>query len=76
MTTAGELSSADVQELSAPGAATLGESGAALIDGAIRPTWHGAAFAASAFTVACAPAHNLAIHVGVEWAPRRSVLAV
>ena len=58
------------------GTATLGESGAAPLSGRIRAMWHGAAFAAPAFTVACAAGDNLAIHEGVARAPRGSALAV
>ena len=76
VTTTRQVSDSDAYELSALGSATLGESGASIIDGGIRAMWHGAAFAAPAFTVACASGDNLAIHAGVARAPRGSVLAV
>jgi 4-hydroxy-4-methyl-2-oxoglutarate aldolase len=58
------------------GSATLGESGATPLNPRIRPIWQGAAVAAPAFTVACAPGDNLAMHAAVTRAPRGSVLAV
>jgi 4-hydroxy-4-methyl-2-oxoglutarate aldolase len=58
------------------GTATLGESGAALLHPRIRPVWHGAVVAAPAFTVACAPGDNLAIHAGVARSPRGYALVV
>ncbi len=64
------------QQLVALGSATLGESGASLLHPRLRPMWHGATVAAPAFTVACAPGDNLAIHVGVARAPRGAVLVV
>lgn len=64
------------RDLVALGTATLGESGAAILCGAMRAMWQGAAFAAPAFTVACAAGDNLAIHEGVARAPRGSALAV
>jgi 4-hydroxy-4-methyl-2-oxoglutarate aldolase len=42
----------------------------------IRAAWPGATVAGPAFTVACAPGDNLAIHVGVTLAPPGSVLVV
>lgn len=42
----------------------------------IRPAWPGARLCAPAFTVRCLPGDNLAIHVGLVRAPRRSVLVV
>jgi 4-hydroxy-4-methyl-2-oxoglutarate aldolase len=56
------------------GAATLGESGGHAMRNRLRPAWPGATVAGPAFTVACAPADNLAIHVGVTLAPHGSVL--
>jgi len=64
------------QQLVALGSATLGESGASLLHPRLRPMWHGAAVAAPAFTVSCAPGDNLAIHVGVARAPRGAALVV
>ncbi len=58
------------------GAATLGESGATILDPAIGPVWPGATFAGPAFTACCASGDNLAIHAAVTHAPRGSVLAV
>jgi 4-hydroxy-4-methyl-2-oxoglutarate aldolase len=46
------------------------------VDPAIRPVWAGAAMAAPAYPVRCSPGDNLAIHLGVERAPRGSVLVV
>src|SRR5205085_104771 len=40
----------------------------------IRPVWPGAKVAGPAFTAACAPGDNLAIHVAVTAAPHGSVL--
>jgi 4-hydroxy-4-methyl-2-oxoglutarate aldolase len=62
--------------LLALGSATLGESGALAGMPRLHAMWHGAAFAAPAFTVACAPGDNLAVHVGVARAPAGSALAV
>ena len=42
----------------------------------VKPAWPGASLAAPAYTVACAPADNLAIHVAVANAPAGSVLVV
>ena len=42
----------------------------------VRAAWPGARLAAPAFTVQCAPADNLAIHVGVVSAPAGSALVV
>jgi 4-hydroxy-4-methyl-2-oxoglutarate aldolase len=58
------------------GSSTLGESGAAHLNPRIRPVWPGATVAAPAFTVACAPADNLAIHAAVARAPRGHALVV
>jgi len=76
VTVSWEMERRDADELAALGTATLGESGATGLNGAIRPMWHNAFFAGPAFTVACAAADNLAIHQGVAVAPRGSVLAV
>ena len=64
------------QQLLSLGTATLGESGATSLHPRIRPVWHGAAFAAPAFTVSCAAGDNLAIHAGVARAPRGCALVV
>jgi 4-hydroxy-4-methyl-2-oxoglutarate aldolase len=61
-------------DLLALGAATLGETGGLAMDNRIRPAWPGATVAGPAFTAACAPADNLAIHVAVTLAPHGSVL--
>ena len=58
------------------GAATLGESGGRPADRRLRPAWAGAAVAAPAYPVRCAPGDNLAVHVAVTRAPRGSVLCV
>src|SRR4051812_9849543 len=42
----------------------------------IRATWLGATVVAPAYTVRCAAADNLAVHLGVTLAPRGSVLVV
>jgi 4-hydroxy-4-methyl-2-oxoglutarate aldolase len=70
------VNSTYAQQLLSLGSSTLGESGAALLNPRIRPVWPGAAVAAPAFTVSCAPGDNLAIHVGVAQAPRGHALVV
>jgi 4-hydroxy-4-methyl-2-oxoglutarate aldolase len=70
-------SSGDVAALLARlGSATIGESGGLAADRRLRPAWPGAALAAPAYTVGCAPGDNLAVHVAVTTAPRGSVLVV
>ncbi len=64
------------QQLLSLGSATLGESGAALLNPRLRPVWHGAEVAAPAYTVACAAGDNLAIHAAVARAPRGHALVV
>jgi len=66
----------DAVDLLGLGAATLGECGARPLRSALRAAWPGATVAGSAFTVVCAPADNLAIHVAVTLAPPGSVLVV
>ncbi|HYF44810.1 MAG TPA: RraA family protein [Acidimicrobiales bacterium] len=61
-------------DLVALGAATLGESGGHPMAPRIRPAWAGATAAGPAYTAACAPGDNLAIHVAVTLAPPGSVL--
>jgi len=63
-------------DLASLGAATLGESGGEPMDPRVRAAWPGARLAAPVFTVQCAPADNLAIHVGVVSAPAGSALVV
>jgi 4-hydroxy-4-methyl-2-oxoglutarate aldolase len=58
------------------GAATLGESGALPMHPRLAAAWPGAAVAAPAYPVLCAPADNLAIHAAVARAPEGSVLVV
>ena len=58
------------------GAATLGESGGLPMAARIRAAWPGARLAGPAYTVACAPADNLAIHVAVPRAGSGAVLVV
>jgi 4-hydroxy-4-methyl-2-oxoglutarate aldolase len=58
------------------GSATLGESGGLPTDRRLKPVWAGAALAAPAYTVGCAPGDNLAVHVAVTTAPAGSVLVV
>jgi 4-hydroxy-4-methyl-2-oxoglutarate aldolase len=64
----------DADQLLALGAATVGEAGGRAMATRIRPAWDGATVAGPAFTIACAPGDNLAIHVGVTLAPAGSVL--
>jgi 4-hydroxy-4-methyl-2-oxoglutarate aldolase len=71
-----ELADENRKELLQLGAATLGESGATALSPRIRPIWKGAAFAAPAFTVACAAGDNLAVHAAVAAAGRGVALAV
>jgi 4-hydroxy-4-methyl-2-oxoglutarate aldolase len=63
-------------QLTALGAATLGESGGRPMQSRIRAAWPGARLAAPAFTVRCTTGDNLAIHVAVARAPAGSALAV
>lgn len=58
------------------GSATLGESGGHPMHPRLHAVWPGAAVAAPAYPVRCAPADNLAIHAAVARAPRGSVLVV
>lgn len=46
------------------------------VDPLIRAVWSGAAIAAPAYPLRCAPGDNLAIHIAMERAPRGSVLVV
>ena len=64
----------DADALLALGAATLGESGGQAMATRIRAAWPGATVAGPAFTVACGPGDNLAIHVAVTLAPPGAVL--
>jgi len=61
-------------DLLALGAATLGESGGHPMRPQVRAAWPGATVAGPAYTAACAPGDNLAIHVAVTLAPPGSVL--
>lgn len=58
------------------GAATLGESGGLPMGPEMKAAWAGARLAAPAFTVRCARADNLAVHVAVTRAPGGAVLVV
>ena len=58
------------------GSATLGESGGKPMHPRIRYAWPGARVAGPAFTVACAPSDNLAVHAAVVEAPAGCVLVV
>jgi 4-hydroxy-4-methyl-2-oxoglutarate aldolase len=58
------------------GSATLGESGGQAAHRRLRPAWSGAAIAAPAYPVGCAPGDNLAVHVAVTTAPPGSALVV
>ncbi|TDQ53339.1 RraA family protein [Actinorugispora endophytica] len=62
--------------LTAAGTAALARSGARPLGSHLFPVWPGAAFAASAFPVRCAPGDNLALHVAVAQAPPGSALVV
>ena len=64
------------EQLLSLGSATLGESGGVALHPRVRAIWPGATVAGPAFTVACAPGDNLALHAAVTRAPRGSVLAV
>ncbi|SFM15862.1 RraA family protein [Methylobacterium pseudosasicola] len=46
------------------------------VDPLVRPVWPGASIAAPAYPLTCSPGDNLAIHIGLERAPRGSVLVV
>jgi 4-hydroxy-4-methyl-2-oxoglutarate aldolase len=63
-------------QLTALGAATLGEAGGTPLAARIRPVWPGARLAAPAFGVRCTPGDNLSVHVAVARAPAGSALAV
>ena len=63
-------------ELSALGAATLGESGGRPMRARVKAAWPGARLAAPAYPVRCTPGDNLAVHVAVARAPEGSALAV
>jgi len=62
--------------LAALGSATLGESGGRAAHRRLRAAWPGAALAAPAYPVGCAPGDNLAVHVAVTKAPRGCALVV
>ncbi|MFC3520829.1 RraA family protein [Streptomonospora nanhaiensis] len=62
--------------LTAIGTAALTRSGARPLGSHLFPVWPGAAFAAAALPVRCAPGDNLAVHVAVAQAPRESALVV
>ncbi|MFL6239657.1 MAG: RraA family protein [Actinomycetes bacterium] len=66
----------DAARLAVLGTATLGESGARPMAPRMRPVWSGATVTAPAYTVRCAPADNLAVHLAVTLAPEGSVLVV
>lgn len=61
-------------DLAAIGSATLGESGGSPMAPAMRAAWPGATVAGPAFTAACGPGDNLAIHVAAAEAPAGSVI--
>ncbi len=46
------------------------------VDPLIRAVWPGAAIAAPAYPLQCAPGDNLAIHIAMERVPRGSVLVI
>jgi 4-hydroxy-4-methyl-2-oxoglutarate aldolase len=62
--------------LLALGAATLGESGGVPMHPRISAAWPGAALAAPAYAVTCAPGDNLAVHAAVVAAPPGAALVV
>lgn len=62
--------------LLALGSATLGESGGIPLPSKLKPMWPAARFAAPAFTVASAPADNLAMHAAIPRAVPGTVMAV
>lgn len=62
--------------LLALGTATLGESGARVMQERVREAWAGARMAAPAYTVQCTPGDNLAIHAAVLHAPEGYALVV
>lgn len=64
------------EQLTALGAATLGESGGRPMSPRVRAVWPGARLAAPAFAVRCTPGDNLGVHVGVARAPAGSALAI
>jgi len=64
------------ERLVAYGSATLGESGARTAGPRLCRVWPSAPIAAQAYTVKCAPADNLAVHLAVTLAPKGSVLVV
>jgi len=65
-------------ELLEHGTSTLSEASGlpCALDYAIRPVWSGAAVAAPAYPLRCAPGDNLAIHIAVDAAPPGHVLVV
>lgn len=65
-------------ELLEHGTSTLSEASGlpCALDYAIRPVWPGAAVAAPAYPLRCAPGDNLAIHIAVDAAPPGHVLVV
>ncbi|GHD36848.1 hypothetical protein GCM10007147_44480 [Nocardiopsis kunsanensis] len=64
------------ETLSAVGTVALARCGGRPLGAHLFSVWPGAAFAASAFPVRCAPGDNLALHVAVEQAPPGSALVV
>lgn len=63
-----------IAELLDLGTATLGESGAVVMDPSIRAAWQGATVAGPVFTAQCAAGDNLPLHVAVTAAPEGFVL--
>lgn len=66
-------------EALALGTATLFEASGistTAVDRALRSIWMGACVAGPAYPLECSPGDNLAIHVGMDRAPRGSVLIV
>ncbi len=68
-----DLAPADLLTL---GSATLGEAGGRTLSSRLRPAWPGATLAGPAWTAACSPGDNLAVHVALATAPPGSVLVV
>ncbi len=67
-------SAALVAEMSALGAATLGESGGQPMAARVSAVWAGAKVCGPAFCARNTPGDNLAIHVAAAHAPRGSVI--
>ncbi len=69
---------ADFAEILELGTSTFSEAAGlpCALDSGLRPIWKGAGFVGPAYPIRCAPGDNLALHLGLEQAPRGSVLVV